>query len=81
MGRCHQGRLGKDDAEMSTTRILVDENGWKMESGDYALEVSKANLVANLRIDDQYVCEIPNAPDFFRAMKAMAQAFGERHGE
>ena len=66
---------------MTTARIFIDERGWTMECGDYTLEVSKANLVANLRIDDQFACEIPNAPDFFRAMKAMEQAFRERYGE
>lgn len=73
--------MGKDDEKVTTARIYVDEKGWRMESGDYTIEVSKENLIATLRIDDSYACEIPNAPDFFRSMKAMEQAFREKYGE
>lgn len=71
--------MAEDDAEMTTARIYVDEKGWRMESGAYTLEVGKENLAANLRIDDSYACDIPYAPEFFKAMKAMEQAFRERY--
>ena len=72
--------MAEDNAEMTTARIVVDETGWLMESGKYTIQVRRGNLDAELLWEGEYIGTMPDAPDFFRAVKAMDREFREHYG-
>ena len=65
---------------MSYARVIIDADGWYMASGEYSLQIRKDGLDADLIVNGELIGTIPNAPDFFRAVKAMDREFREHYG-